>query len=405
MKNLYDYFLHRSFSTKGLDILFRAGLVGRKWYFAARSRIGSMLYHPRNKNAVIDPQTIRKILVIRTDRIGDIILSTPALRMLRYAFPQATIAYVVQKKYAPLLRCYSGWDKLYEVESVFDKNEIGTLGRQLRDEHFSAAIVGHPSSYGYRLAALAKAGYTIGWEAKGYGYLCTHSLPDDRAVALRHQVENNIRLLEPLGIHAPSAPVPFPVQETASGQKQIVEFCEKEGIAENERFIVMHPGSYSPRVRWMPERFGELINRAAGAGIRTVLLGSGASDREAVEAVLQSTTTPPTMAVDRFDLEGLVSLMKRATIFVGNSTGPMHIAASTGIWTIAIFGNRYPLDHYKLWRPYSDKGIVVTSEGCRVENCIPWTCPEPKCMLDITVEMVWSRIEQILEERRDESRL
>ena len=196
---------------------------------------------------------------MRTDRLGDIILSTPALRALRARFPEATIDYVVQKKCAPVLNCYCGWNCIYEA-NVSDSRQLKALGGEIYLNHYDVAIVEHPAKYAYQLAKDSRADCIVGWNAKGFGYMLTIGFPDDRGKALRHQVENNLMLLAPLGVHNLSPE--FPVRETDLGSAQYLAFCESNGISPGERFIAVHPGSYAPRVRWLPERFGAVIDRA-----------------------------------------------------------------------------------------------------------------------------------------------
>jgi ADP-heptose:LPS heptosyltransferase len=257
--------------------------------------------------------------------------------------------------------------------------------------------VQHPAQYAYALAKDAKAPCIIGWKAKGFGYLLTHGFKDDRGTADRHQVENNLKLLSPLGVFEAN-PI-FPIIETPNGKTQYEGFCKKYGIEEKARVFAVHPGSYSPRVRWAPDKFGELIERANDAGLTVVVLG-GKGDLPVIEDVVRGASFKPIVAIDELNFEGLVSLFIRALVFVGNSTGPTHLAASAGAWTIAVFGNRYPMDRWELWKPWGPKGIVVTSKKHQCANCTPWTCEHMECLASITVEDVWKEVGRILEKSK-----
>ena len=389
MAGLYDKILHGNFSGSLGRVLFPLGLKARGRFFAFREFSGRLL-HPHGKRRL--PSDIKKILIIRTDRIGDIVLSTPALAALRRRFPEAEIDYVVPGKYASLLNCYQGWNAIYKAD-VENPEQLKKLGRELRERRYDVAFVQHPSAYAYRLAQDSRAAYTVGWRAKGYGYLLDRGFVDDRAEALRHQVENNLLLMSVLGVADP-APA-FSVKETPAGIEQFGVMCSRNGIGPSERILAIHPGSYSPRVRWLPERFGGLIDKAHEQGLRPVLFGSE-GDREVIDRVLASAKKKPVVSIGELGLEGLVSFLKNASAFVGNSTGPMHIAASTGTWTIAIFGSRYPMDSMELWRPWGPKGIVVAADRCTCYQCIPWTCRDMECLTRISVDMVWKALEQVL---------
>jgi ADP-heptose:LPS heptosyltransferase len=270
-----------------------------------------------------------------------------------------------------------------------DAGQLKKLGKELALRHYDAVVVEHPAAYAYNLARDAKGACTIGWKAKGYGYRLDIGFTDDRTVALRHQVENNLLLFSPFGV-TDSSPE-FPVKETETGRKEFNSFRSRFGIVPGDRLLAMHPGSYSPRVRWSPAKFALLADRALDYGLKPVLFGSE-SDREVIEQVLCAAAIKPIVTIGEFGLEGLISFLKNSVAFVGNSTGPMHIAASTGIWTIAIFGSRYPMDSLDLWKPWGKKGIVVAARNCRCKECIPWVCKDMECLSSITVDDVWDAL-------------
>jgi ADP-heptose:LPS heptosyltransferase len=392
MSSMYDFILNRKFGGAIFKILFPAGLALRDCYFSLHNLCGLVLYR-RRRSFAIDTNKLKRFVCIRTDRIGDIILTTPVFKALRTKFGEGiTIDIVVQEKYEDLMNCYPGWDSVITVQERNDRREINKTGRSLAENKYDAAIVFHPASYAYRLAAASQAPVAIGWNAKGFGYLLSHAVRDDRDRAHRHQTENNLKLLEPLGIHE-SAPV-FTFTETEKGKAEADTFLSNHQIESSAKIIVIHPGSYSPRVRWHASRFAELNDRIINAGYTSVVIGSG-SDSGAVGEMVKFARCKPVNALNIFSLEGTVSLLKRAFIFVGNSTGPMHIAASVGTWTIAIFGNQYVRDREELWRPFSDKGIVISSPY-KCKKCIPWTCPDMPCLSAITVDMVWEQIQNKL---------
>jgi len=124
----------------------------------------------------------------------------------------------VQNKYAALLNCFDGWSNVIGVD-INDKKQLRDIGDTLRKTHYDVVIVQHPAKYAYGLAKNANAPCVIGWNAKGFGYLLTNGFKDDRGAADRHQVENNLRLLSPLGIF--DSEPSFPIKETPSGQKTI----------------------------------------------------------------------------------------------------------------------------------------------------------------------------------------
>lgn len=390
MPGLYDKILHQRFNIPFFGPLFRTGLALRTVYFTLHDAFGFLFLRRRSKKN-LSIVSINKILLIRTDRIGDIVLSMPALHALRQRFPGARIDMLVQKKYAPLLDCYPGWTSVIPIVNVLDSKEIKQIAAAVKAASYDVVLVLHPSKYAYRIAAKSNARWIIGWKNKGHGYVLSHPFRDDRSSATRHQVENNLMLLGPLGI-SNVAPV-FKVKVTEQGEAEVVSFCKTNNVPGNIKFCVIHPGSYSPRVQWFPERYAELIDRIHDAGGLPLLLG-GPSDSALIQKVWDLSGCKPLIVLD-FSLQGLVSLLKRAAVFVGNSTGPLHIAASLGIPTAGIFGNRYGLDRHELWAPWGKNGITVSATPTSCKTCIPWTCKTMECMRNVTVDMVWEKIEYL----------
>jgi ADP-heptose:LPS heptosyltransferase len=389
MVNFYDFILHRKFSGAFISPFFRIGLSLRKCVFFLHDLLGYAFLR-RAKQLPIVPETIGKILLIRTDRIGDIVLAMPSLKALRAQFPRAQIDIIVQKKYAGLLNCYRGWTKVIAINNILDSSEISELGKNLKKSSYDVAIVFHPSKYAYNLAQSSGAPCIIGWKAKGYGYVLTHGFKDDRNVANRHQVENNLLLLSPLGIRnvTPS----WDVSVTGNGENEIDALFKKNPSFGGKKIVVLHPGSFSPRVQWLPERFAALADKISESSCVPVILGSK-SDAQIIAGVIGFSRCKP-VVVDDLSLEGLVSFLKRAAAFIGNSTGPLHIAASLGIPTIGIYGIRYGMDRHELWGPYGKNGKVV-SQSQRCKNCLPWTCKDMKCLKNVTVDMVWDVIKDL----------
>jgi ADP-heptose:LPS heptosyltransferase len=392
MPNLYNLLLNHKFSNPLSDRLLVFGLKGRSIYFFIKSSIGFLFFREK-RHFKINKKDISKILIIKTERVGDIVLSTPALRALRKEYPETQIDYLLPGRYAPLLNCYTGWDNIIGIDDTHNKAEFKKTASKLRSTNYDVVIIQHRAPNAYKLGKLSGAKIRIGWNAKGCGYLLTHPLKDDQSTTLRHQVENNLRLLEPLGVYEQNPT--FPLQLTQHGKQQVETFFKNNNISPEKPIVIIHPASFSPRKQWAPDRFAQVADYCCNNDIQTIIIGNGA-DKSVVEKVFTFTKIKPLNAFNAFDLEGIVSLLKTSTIFVGNSTGPMHIAASTGIWTIALFGDRYKLDRLELWRPYSSRGVVVMTD-CAKDPCLPWTCKEMVCFNTITPEMVWTKIKHILQ--------
>ena len=151
------------------------------------------------------PETVSRILVVRTDRIGDVLLTTPVSTALRQAFPQAKISWLVRPYAAPLLEHNPDVDQV-----LLDKGQsTRDLATMLKREQFDAAIVALPR---WRIAwALWRAGVPvrIGPASKLYSILFTHRLYQHRSEGKKHEADYNLELLAPLGVSFQRHPTRF----------------------------------------------------------------------------------------------------------------------------------------------------------------------------------------------------
>ena len=100
--------------------------------------------------------------------------------------------------------------------------------------------------------------------------------------------------------------------------------------------VALHPGAGDPRRRWPADKFAEVGDAVAGTGARVVLIGT-AVEREAVEAVSRMMARPPLNFSERLSLCGLIGLLSRCHLLVGNDSGPLHLARTLGVSTLGLY--------------------------------------------------------------------
>ena len=158
--------------------------------------------------------------------------------------------------------------------------------------------------------------------------------------------------------------------------------------------IFMHPGSRQEYIRWKKEGFAEVADMLIRDKKACVILAGGTDERDLIRE-LGSLMKEKAVIAEGLTLSRLVSLIKRADLFIGNSTGPMHIAAALRVPVVAIFGCRHPLDSFLEWGPWGQKCIVVSKDvGCR--RCHPSDCVSFECMAAVTVADVYRAAIQLL---------
>lgn len=330
-----------------------------------------------------------KILISRLDRMGDVVLSLPAVAAVRKRFPNATISLVVRPSVAPLIEGHPDIDEVipYHYEKGGRHSGLSGGRRFLQEvvaRHFDVALILHPSTRAMLVPFLAGIPYRIGFDA-GPSFLLTRRTPDRRHEGLKHESEYALDVVrafdvEPRERVLPSLPVH--ADETAD----IEELLLAEGISDREKLIAVHPGASCPSKRWSAERFAELATRITGAtGYRIVVIG-GRGEKELGRKVAALTGSSAMDLTDRLDLRHLAAFLKRCEALVSNDSGPVHVAAAVGTRVLTIFGRSQPGLGIRRWKPLGEGHAAIRKDvGCVV--CLAHACPiEFECLKAITVD-------------------
>ena len=334
-------------------------------------------------------KNIHRIVIFRTDRIGEVLLGTPVIEALKNKFPQAEITFITSPYAKDIL---SGRIDLYEVINFSTINrrvsllEALALGLKLRSRRFNLAVILNPHKMLHLSVFLASIPHRIGFDRK-WGFLLNHKREDYKDQGKMHEVEYNLGLLETVGIKAKTT---SPFIDVKSGASDDIERLFKErGIAPNKKTIIIHPGSSNPAKQWPAENFIDLIRSLTAGGNLNIIVVGDSSERAFCERiVLAAEGSEVYNLAGLFTLEGLPALLKAADLVITNDNGPMHIAAAVGTRVIAIFGRNIPGVGPKRWGPYGAGHIVFHKDpGC--SPCYDRDCPHDfKCLRAITPEEV-----------------
>jgi heptosyltransferase-1 len=345
---------------------------------------------------------INSLLVVRLSAMGDIIHALPAASVLRHAFPHATLGWLVEERWAELL-CASSYPRsgprsahrplVDRVHTVTTKQwrrapfsfstwqQMSSSVRQLREIHYDAVI---DFQGAIRSALLAR------WSGTPTVYgstrpresaakmLYTQRVPTNRA----HVVEQAIELAEaviakPAGV----TQVEFPVDPDA-------ETTIAALIADTKGFAILNPGAGWGAKRWPPERYAHVAKELAKDGLCSFInYGPGEEDlAEAVEKTSAGAARKISCSISQ-----LIALTRRASLFVGGDTGPMHLAAALKIPLVAIFGPTNPARN----GPFDTRSVVLRSASSVTDHS---RHREPeRGLLEITADEVVAGARKLLE--------
>jgi heptosyltransferase I len=206
-----------------------------------------------------------------------------------------------------------------------------------------------------------------------------------RSAASVHAVDGNLLFSAFLGCEAQTED--FHLCTSRGDVEQADRFLDESGIDAEAPFVYVNPVARWASKCWLASRWSTLCDRLMDSGIPPVLAG-GPKDRPYLEEIIGRMKRPAVIAAGRLSLTGSVALMKRAAVYAGVDTGPMHMAAMVNTPVVALFGPTHP----ERVGPYRVQSTVVRDEGLACLCCRKRTCDHMRCMQNITVATVQDAI-------------
>ncbi len=287
---------------------------------------------------------MENILIVRTDRLGDVLLTTPVSTALRAMFPRARISWLVRPYTAPLLEHNPDIDHI-----LVDRGDSpGRLADRIRDERFDAAIVAYPRWRIVWALWRARVPVRIGPANKAYCILLNRRIRQRRSKGAKHEADYNLELLKPLGASFKRYPTRYVA--TDAEREAARRLLETKGISGAKPVAILHPGSGGSSARWPLGHFTELGDRLQAAGCDLLVTGGPGEDHEGAMAG-KMRRTPAFVAPGSVNLRELAAILSRADLVVTNSTGPLHLAVALGVPTVSIY-SPVPTRHPARWGPY-----------------------------------------------------
>lgn len=298
----------------------------------------------------------RKILVIRTDLLGDVVMTLPAIHALRRAYPDAVIDVVVLPATAPLIadhpdidnviRCDpNGW--LSGIFATAERAKIAATIRHLRGAHYNLAV-SVCGDWASIIARLSGARRRVGFAGEAYPGFLTDPVPGKRYDLHHHETEYGLLLAERAGgiVDAPGVSTRRPRLPVSDVARAAVErmFADHD-IAPDQPVIALHAGSGNGQAkRWPLPAWARLADLICDQTTAAVILIGSPGDKPLAQAVLHR-MHQPARAIDmtgKTTLPELAALLARCAVVVTGDSGPLHVAEAVGTRVVAIHGPTDP---------------------------------------------------------------
>ena len=349
------------------------------------------------------------ILLIRLRLIGDVVFTTPLIRAIRRRHPDARLAYLVEPHAAPVVVGNPHLNEVVIASRPDARARLAAdlrLARRLRDARYDVVIDLHGGPRSALLARATGAPRRIGYTATGRSWMYTERVERARSLVLRHSVLNQWDLLTPLGFEAPD-PERDPTEMVVSGAavRSVADKLAAAGVDPGRHtIVVLHVSAGNPFRRWPASSFVSLIAAIASArSDRRVVIVSGPSDPSAAREIggqararLGPAGGGVIDAID-FDVAELRALMDVAALFVGGDSGPLHVAGTSAVPIVGLYGPTLAARSAP-WRParLATESIELTDVPCR--PCDQRRC-EPgdfRCLGSIEPALVARAAERLL---------
>jgi heptosyltransferase-2 len=312
-----------------------------------------------------------RVLVRAPNWVGDVVLSLPALRDLRRAFPSSRLTVLARPWVAEIYRAVP------QVDAVVDSRGHAADVARVRGAFDLAVLL--PNSIGSALVPWrASVPHRWGYATDGRGPLLTRRCRVSASVRGRSQVYYYRAMLEGLGLATegpPDASIACPEEWAAQGRALLGE----------GRVVGVNAGAaFGTAKRWRPERFAaaaEIVARRLDASV--AILG-GPAERPLGEAIAAQMRAPARVLCGETTLAGLVGVLAGLTLLLTNDSGPMHLAAALGTPLVAVFGST----DWRETAPFGGRSALVR-EPVPCAPCLLRECPiDHRCMARVDVERV-----------------
>ncbi|MFQ5663639.1 MAG: glycosyltransferase family 9 protein [Terriglobia bacterium] len=351
------------------------------------------------------------VLVIRLRSLGDTLLTTPALRALKQWRPDLRVSLLLYARFAPILAGNSDVDEVIELnpEGPAAPLRVGRLLAGLQQRRFAACFNLHGGTLSALLTRASGARHRLGFAHFRFRFAYTATAPEPGTVFGRdrlHCVEGQLALFYAAGLPPGEIPAlqlfPQPGARASVAQKLAVR-----RVAPGSRYAVIHPVANFSTKEWPFERYAALAHLleeehglvpvficGRGEELKLAAVARAYGKAPAPISLPSKQRTAGLVRLESLTLPELVALIEGGVLFIGNDSGPAHIAAALGRPVVVLYGS----SDSTVWRPWRTPHAVVQNyypcNPCRGDRCYAFA--EPECILSVSLEQVRAAVAGLL---------
>jgi len=350
-----------------------------------------------SESAALTEAHFNRILIVRTDRLGDVILTLPLLPVVRKRYPDAYIGILLKMYTGEIVTGNPYVNEIIWYDDGRERVPFAAMVREIRRKKFDAVVVVSPTLRLALLMFLAGIPVRIATGYRYYSFLFNRRVYEHRKDARRHELEYNLRLLRELDC-SPDGPPEFTIYMSEEDEESVRRMLLSRAIQPEDELVILHPGSGGSAREWPVRSFAELAGMFEERRRSKIIVTGIPGDEPKADAIVSGTRGAAVSMVGTLRVKQLAVLLRSADLLVANSTGPLHIAAAVGTPVVGLYPQITPMNA-TWWGPYGNRKRVLTPakpEDCA--ECAPEKGEECACMASISAGQVFEAASELLTE-------
>ncbi|MBE0573218.1 MAG: glycosyltransferase family 9 protein [Ignavibacteriaceae bacterium] len=336
----------------------------------------------------------KNILIVRTDRIGDVVLSLPMAELIKKKYPDCKVTYFIRDYTSSLIDGNPFIDEVFIAEESDGEILFGKNLKKIKSKKFDTCVVVNPTLTISLIMFLSGIQNRIGTGYRWYSFLFNQKVFEHRKHGDKHELEYNINLLNKIDINFKdfSNEIKFHLNVNEKSSEKINLILYEKGFKSGNKIVIIHPGSGGSSVDLRKDKLIQLTGRIGNLNSVTIIITGSKSESELCREF--EITESVVNLSGQLDLSLLKALINKADLFISNSTGPMHIAAALGVHVIGFFPKILSCSQ-KRWGPYTEKRTIF-SPTIDCSNCTREQCEKLDCMNSIDIGRVFDETKTVL---------
>ncbi len=346
----------------------------------------------------IRPEEIRKIVIVQTAFIGDVILTTPLIRVTAESFPGAEIHFITIPASRNTVETLPYISKLWIYDKRGEDAGPGKLFRfsgLLKQEKIDLALVPHRSLRSALLVYFAGIPKRIGFDRSSGSFLFTDKV---KYPVQGHEIERNLKLLDNINIRPLSKELPEVFPDRAD-ENEVSKWLESHSLVKDQPLICLAPGSIWFTKRWIPGYWARLADRLREKKFEVVFIGSS-NDKPLIDDIIAELNCEVHNSAGLFTIRQSAELIRRSRLLISNDSAPTHIGVAVKTPVLTIYGSTVPEFGFF---PYGDGDRFTGVEGLSCRPCTDhgrYRCPLKhfKCMHDLGPDRIFTMVLDMIHE-------